>query len=307
VLFVYLDQAKWIDLARAAHGDPAGSRYEPALAAARAAVAEGRAAFPLSSGHYIETWRQSNDGRRRRLAHTMSELSRHVAIASPPVLCNVEIDSYLQARFGRPSEPRRCPVFGRGLAHTTEHAPVPVAPYSPSVEEKLLARRPDGFLPHGRGHLDYAEAYADAEQALQADIPRLRGLERYTLFATAVAEIEENISEALARASLPPTLLMQFLVEDAKEFISALPTRAAALRLREVRHQNREKAWEPNDMNDVAYNACAVVHCDVIVTERFWADMLRRSRLNVEHDTVVLTDVADLPEALARESREPAS
>jgi hypothetical protein len=58
-------------------------------------------------------------------------------------------------------------------------------------------------------------------------------------------------------------------------------------------------------MNDVAYNACAVVHCDVIVTERFWADMLRRSRLNVEHDTVVLNDVSDLPEALATESREP--
>lgn len=36
---------------------------------------------------------------------------------------------------------------------------------------------------------------------------------RYTLFATAVAEIGENIAEALARASLPEELFMQFLLE----------------------------------------------------------------------------------------------
>src|SRR5213595_3678247 len=111
MVHVYLDQSKWIDLARAAHGDPAGARYKAALTAARAAVAEGRAAFPLSSGHYVETWRQSDDSRRGRLARTMSELSRHVTMASPPVLCNVEIDAYLHARFGRPSKPRTCSVF----------------------------------------------------------------------------------------------------------------------------------------------------------------------------------------------------
>jgi hypothetical protein len=297
--YVYLDQAKWIDLARAANGDPAAARFEPALAAARTAVTTGRAAFPLSSGHYIETWRQTDDGRRKRLAHTMSELSRHVTMASPPVLCNVEIDAYLHNRFGRPPVPRTCPVFGRGGGHTTEFAPLPDQPYDAAREESLLAHRPPGFLPHGRGHLDYAEAYADAERLLSDSAPSLGKHARYTLFATAVAEIGENIAEALARASLPADLFMQFLVEEPEDFIMALPTRAAAARLREVRHRNPQKRWEPNDMNDVAYNACAVVHCDVVITERFWADMLRRSGLDAEHHALVLTDVAELPHVLA--------
>lgn len=225
-IYVYLDQAKWIDLARAAHGDPAAARFEPALAAARAAVIAGRAAFPLSSGHYIETWRQTDDGRRKRLARTMSELSRHVTMASPPVLCNVEIDAYLHNRFGRPLAPRTCPVFGRGGGHTTEFAPLPNQRYDAAQEEALLAQRPPGFLPHGRGHLDHAEAYAEAERELSESVPSLGKLAHYTLFATAVAEIGENIAEALARASLPEELFMQFLVEEPEDFISALPTRA---------------------------------------------------------------------------------
>jgi len=124
----------------------------------------------------------------------------------------------------------------------------------------------------------------------------------YVFASTAVAEIRENSAEALALAGLPDDLFMTLLTEDATEFIAALPTRAAALRLREARHRNRQKAWERNDMNDVAYNACAVVHCDVVVTENLWADMLRQSHVAEEHGTTILTNVADLRDVLAAAS-----
>lgn len=81
---VYLDQNKWIDLARAAHGHRDGERFHEALECVRASVANGFAQYPLSLGDYFETWRQGNEGARRRLAVTMTEISRHVSIASPP-------------------------------------------------------------------------------------------------------------------------------------------------------------------------------------------------------------------------------
>ena len=163
----------------------------------------------------------------------------------------------------------------------------------------MLARRPAGFLPHGRGHLDFAELYADAEQQLADALPSLASHTEDTISATAVAEIHENIADALLRAGLPIGLLMQFLVEEPQDFISALPTRAAALRLREARHRNAQKSWEPNDMNDVAYSACAIVHCHVVVTENLWADMLRQSGLPKDHRATVTSDLTRLPNLLA--------
>jgi hypothetical protein len=55
VLRIYLDQNKWVDLARAATGHPLGERFTDALAVFRAAVASGTASFPLDMYRYWET------------------------------------------------------------------------------------------------------------------------------------------------------------------------------------------------------------------------------------------------------------
>lgn len=47
MLTVYLDQNKWIDLARAESGHPQGARFIETLAVLKAAADEGRARFPL--------------------------------------------------------------------------------------------------------------------------------------------------------------------------------------------------------------------------------------------------------------------
>jgi len=51
-------------------------------------------------------------------------------------------------------------------------------------------------------------------------------------------------------------------------------------------------------MIDIAYLACATVHCDIVVTERQWVHELCRSQLLGRHDTIALHDVADLPQTL---------
>jgi hypothetical protein len=129
-------------------------------------------------------------------------------------------------------------------------------------------------------------------------------------------EIWENIEWALERAGVPrealgpigrtrPDLrkeeaaqLLDKLLPVARGFIAALPTRDAALRLRLVRHQNPSAKRESNDMVDIAYLACAIVHCDVVVTEKQWVHELRRSGLLDMHGAAALHDVAELPQVL---------
>jgi hypothetical protein len=79
---VYLDQNKWIDLARVYHDKAADPALRPVLDAALAASQNGSAAFPLSAVHYIETWKNREPQRRTRLDEFMWNLSG--AGQSPP-------------------------------------------------------------------------------------------------------------------------------------------------------------------------------------------------------------------------------
>jgi len=141
-------------------------------------------------------------------------------------------------------------------------------------------------------------------------------MDEAVLAASAVLEIWENIDWARQRAGLPrealgpigrvrPDLsqedgdkLLIELLPLARNFIADMPTRDAVLRLRLERHRNPANKWESNDMIDIAYLACAAVHCDILVTEKQWVHELRQSRVLDLHGTVALHDVAALPHTL---------
>jgi hypothetical protein len=325
MLSVYLDQAKWIDLSRARLGLAEGAPFVEALDVARHALALGLVRFPLSRGHYIETWRVSDPDRRRRLARTMIELSEAFTLASPPDLCDNELDAVISRISGKPPARPPWPPFGWGFLHAAgEISDMPRSQIDLDLEFEHLARRPDGYLAHGGGHRDFADVYRQGEQGLRDLLAgqelkgKPRELREAIVPVSAVAEIHENIRWALDRAGLPADALgpissarpdlperqvtetLRALLPLARPFIAELPTRDAALRLRTLRHQNPATCWESNDMVDIAYLACAAVHCDLVVTERQWVHELNRSGLLQEHGTAAIHNVGDLPSALAR-------
>jgi hypothetical protein len=320
VATVYLDQSKWIDLSRAAHGRADGERFRDALAVARHSRDMGLVEFPLSVGHYIETWRRRDGASRARLAQTMMELARGRTLARPPDLCDNELDEFIGTVYRTRSPRPPWPPLGWGFPHAS--AMIPDLASDQLIlehEERHLAHRPDGFIEHGHGHRDFADLYRDGERGLaerQKTSPLGKDMDKAIIAASAVMEIHENIGWALDRAGLPieslgpigvarPDLpadqidiVLTDLLEVAEGFIAELPTRDAALQLRLRRHQNPNAKWESNDMIDIAYLACAVVHCDIVVTEKQWVHELRESGLLDKHATRALHDVAELPRVL---------
>jgi hypothetical protein len=320
MLTIYLDQAQWIELSRARHGRADGARFAGALDVAQQAVSMGLAQFPLSMGHYIETWRASNSDRRRRLAQTMIELSQSRTMARPPDLCDNELDAFISGLSGMSPARPPWPPLGWGYPHASGAIhDVQGSGVALELELERLAERPDGFLAHGGGHRDFADLYREGEEGLVAGpgtqdqaFPSREAI----IAVSAVTEIHENIGWALERAGLPSDALgpiglagpdlpeeqvrnvLDELLPLAREFIAKLPTRDAVLRLRLLRHQNPATNWERNDMIDIAYLACAVVHCDLVVTEKQWVHELNRSSLLEEHDTRAMHNVAELPEVL---------
>jgi hypothetical protein len=78
---VYLDQNKWIDLARAVNGVAGGERFEEVRLVLEAGVESGELSLPLSSAHYMETQNRRQWRSRRQLGETMLAFSKLQTVA----------------------------------------------------------------------------------------------------------------------------------------------------------------------------------------------------------------------------------
>jgi hypothetical protein len=110
MLRVYLDQNKWIEVARALKGGIANA--PEVLTIIGAAVDHGYASFPISAAHVFETWKAASAARRHALAPAMATISKNHTIAAPSKLLPGELDRAFQRRFGRPLSPLPIMPFG---------------------------------------------------------------------------------------------------------------------------------------------------------------------------------------------------
>lgn len=106
MLTVYLDQMKWIDLARAETGHPKGAAFVEVLAVLKDAVDRGQARFPLSAAHYHETGKQRDRKKHMELATTMVRLAGTLRIAPPHAIVRWEIQRAWSKSSGCPCQCR---------------------------------------------------------------------------------------------------------------------------------------------------------------------------------------------------------
>jgi len=325
MLRVYLDQNKWIDLARAANGNPLGERFKTVGIVIAAAVEQGEASFPLSAGHFIETWKQRRARQRYELASTMATISRNHTIAPPHQLLPAELDHALQRRFGRSVTPLAVQPFGQGVEHVTgvhDGPPIPAAmraavlATNPNLGERELANAIDQLLLAGPAQdmpiagiplppMQPAHDFA----AVQNEQVRLfiehetdKGTRRRAVAARELWDMKEPLEAAMRRAGIWWEEIIALEAEGTTDLMLDLPSRAPGLELMWRQHDNTQTTWQPNDMTDIGYLSAAVAYCDVVVTERKWAAMLNQRGLASRFGTTVISDLTDLTEVLVTQS-----
>jgi hypothetical protein len=321
---VYLDQNKWIDLARVVYKKGDVKRFESVLLVLRAGVSTGEVSLPLSSSHYMETAHRRSWRSRRELGATMIEFSRMHSIAAQTDLLPGEIDAALKVIFERPLTPREVKPFGYGASHAFGEQ---LGPYvipdglRGTVEDprdferranELLERyllvgpKPDeepeleNYDP--MAHLEIGERYAVEKEKLRS---RLRDGdwhkgERGERVAKAIAISDHLplIDDALKRAGIPEDDFMAGGKEGLSAFVEAVPTMLTSSELERYRHAASQKPWEANDLRDIGALSVAIAHCDIVVTENLWTDAAKRSGIDQKLGTVVLSQLEDLTEHL---------
>ena len=320
-LRVYLDTNKWIDLAKASVGKADGKRYADVLEIARYGKKAGLVVFPLSTSHYFEVLRIRSAKRRRHLAPVMAELSGLTTMISVPGTLEGEIDRALRARWGRPLNIREAAIFGHGAGHAFSQKAIAYrVPDEAKVDEETRRRLelansealevgllagPAADLPHADIDPAATDAVQDRHAQEEADLGALirrsgrqGGDFRHIWEARALIELVEPINEAMLRAGLSPALFPALGQEGIEAFFAELPSSYALFELRWRRHRDPNLPWTRRDLNDLYGMSMAVVHCDVVVTERHMAGLLREAKLDARHETTVLTDLADLAPVL---------
>jgi len=320
---IYLDQNKWIDLARAVNGTEGGKRFDDLRLVLAAGVASHGLSLPLSSAHYIETQNRREWESRRRLGQVMLAFSQLQTMAPADGLLPAELDRAIVSLFGAAQSPRPLQVFGSGFAHAFAEDREPwrvpneqrAGLADPSALEReandlleraaLLGPTPEleaagipGFDPFS--HLRVGERYAEANEKLR-DIRVEEGWnsgERSMRVAraTAVTDRLPQVEEAFRRAGLSIDVLIDGGQEGMDAFVEAVPTVLASSELERHRNVASQKPWERQDLNDIGSLSVAFSYCDIAVTENLWTDAAERSDLPEKFGTVVISDLAELTE-----------
>ena len=112
---IYLDQFQWINISLAYYQNPRGTQFTQVLQLLQSALDRKLVRFPISDSHIIETMKNGDIARRKRLAHVMAELSQGWTIAPLQAVTPQELNPALSIAFHKPIVFTSPVVFGQGI------------------------------------------------------------------------------------------------------------------------------------------------------------------------------------------------
>jgi len=313
---VYLDQNKWIDLARAYHGRTTDRGYKAVLDFAISEVQKGTVVFPLSAIHYMEIARIRDAKRRARLGTIMWEISAGNTIASYHAILVHELETALSRRF---PHVRRRPfkLLSRGVAHAfgmdrpDYEIPKPYRQQLPpemvqgfergaqAMMEKsaLTGSGPGGVTMSPFGVTPQNHAFKQHLETLYSDITKLpREQWDDALVAISLLDIQGPLGEVLTNHGLTLAELTRGGKEALRSLAEDLPSRRADLQLHRQVLKNPTLKPKITDLEDWAGLGPATAYSDVVCCEKHFANLLLRD--GFQPAATIITDIRGLPESL---------
>ena len=115
----------------------------------------------------------------------------------------------------------------------------------------------------------------------------------------AVIEVGDIFAEGFAARG--PGAADQFFaakLDDLRSIYGAMPSLDVAVTLKMSLHRDPNHKWMNNDVYDIRALALTIPYCDVVVTDRSMWSHVTRHKLQERYDTVVISQLAELPNHL---------
>lgn len=317
---VYLDQNKWISVAKVSLGRETDPGLCKAVEFMRVAHEQRLHVYPLSLSHYLNTIKRQNPTQRKELALAMIEFSQFDTLANPRAIVRAELDWALRWRFPDTVNPRPYSLLAKGVAHASDGvwSPWPDdsgSPLPPEVKEKwdtdsrlasevrrLAGPDPPGYLDT---HLPHFEKCAKQfPVTLRSLVNELKGIATFDqqlfLIGRQLVYVRSAIEESLAHHDLGKH--MPDWAGDGQSkvnhtwwagILDDMPSRRIDMHMCLQYARNHTLPKRDTDLDDFFYVGAAIAHCDVVVTENQLADLANRSKFDMKAQ--VITSLSDLP------------
>lgn len=315
---MYLDQNKWIDLAKAAEGRKDGLRFGKALQRTSELADARLVSFPLTTSRYVETWTTRNAAKRHSLARVMLRLARPTRALLPdtmsglPDILRSELRLALSQKLGLQQQAAGLPIFGSGVRHAFAFVSWALAPPSLTPASEQFGPKDLEFASLAGPPADFPVSwleteswkrfnlsYQHAEEQLRdwfrgAHVTRQQ--KRNVIHLRALFDVSAALHQEMRRAGGPDPA--QLPPETLLALVDAMPTTHADIELHLQRHLDETLKRSRTDLQDMAGVTASVVYCDVVVTERTWVHSVRSAGLDRHHKTVMIARLEDLPDVL---------
>ena len=311
---VYLDQNKWIDIARAFYGREDGKKYQPVLQKLQEKVNSGEIIVPISAVHIIETARNGDKDRRERLANFIADLSKSYGILPYTSVREEEIENAILLKLGQATKHNIQEIaINRGVAHVLGME-LPKNVFSDDYKnflikvnqlEKFVATMMIDFISRElvnelkQEDIDAIVDYEKSRQLKNEELSKETRL-RVAIMEMAYDRLFPVIIKQLKKMGIDPKPFADSFsdIEDWKRFFFSMPTMDIWINLHILRDNDNDKAVHRNDTNDMAFLSIAVPYCDIVVTEKYWAHLLISNGYDKKYNTTILSDLTELTDLI---------
>lgn len=325
-VLILLDQKDWIRLARAEKGLAVEPLYNQLLERVRALKRAGHQ-FPLVSSRYHEIAYTRSVKHRRDVAITMQNLSGYTTLLDTTMCLMVEMSAALHRRVPAIG-PINLPIIGRGVTHafglkgmTVGGVTGPQRIFAQGVVDALMTESSDWFefgvlageaATQGLSPMTAAEwrarteqhgaAFAAAEQERQQVLRAHAGTDRTELDritrGITLFEFMDQWTEVIGRSHLEPLAVLEAIGDQNVSIVEDVPGLDVLSRLRSQRFRDNSRPWRRSDFFDVITLQHGIPYCDIVSTDKHWAELARRSGAPDRYQTRVTGRPSELLGAL---------
>lgn len=321
---ILLDQNAWIKLARARFSPGKDPAVDDTLRLLVNHRNDRSCIFPLTLQRLQETMKIGDPIRRERLARFMVDLSSGCTSGcADEKLLGMECHNYLVDYFGLEEHKYNIRkelldvglvgIFGdrvhldeKRIVNLPDELMNDTSPYAKERRELYFALSDEDVT--GRQCLKLIDAFETlAKQEMERNMLVFRKMkERGSKDKLRKEEIKAFALEIVLPtvAELCRSLGVDFddwhgeEDEHLEQTVKSIPSVKVTLELVVGRDKQCGGLIKVNDFRDVSFLAAAIPYADVIVTDRYWTDMVSKTGLTKVYDAKVLSDVRRLSEIL---------
>jgi hypothetical protein len=316
MLSVYLDQNKWIDLARVTFSRDVPKGHVDAASYLRSEVQNRRIRFPVSSVHIMEASRIGNRTKRLELGSVFTTYSDGWFLLGRPALIAHEIQSALADLLGvrcdaeSPFSPFRrdfllafadYPSLSSLLNRRESALKDMSAALGPVLSLISFLEFPDEdnrqtAIRRMTASNDELIEGIRARRARWADESAHFRLRAYS--AMLFFDIQDKIQVALTSLGRTVQDLRALPDDQIAGLLNKMPCLDIERRLAVQVEQQSSRELQGNDIYDIAWLSAAIPYCDIVVTEKLWVHSCRVCGIDNMYRTQILRSLTELIESL---------